>query len=381
MIQLQRGSRRGSGVSPFTVTAATSRALPDDLPADSPARCQALAAIIREMVREGGFRGREVVSALPLEVIQFKNLRLPPMPARELRTAVEWEAADRLQLDRAKVHLDYFDAGQVRQGEEIRQEIILMAASLADIEQHVQTLLESGLEPLAIDAMPAALARSIGTSQTVRNSANDAPAIAAGDEPQRDLHLIVDIGCHATTVVIVREGAIAFFKMIEVGSSKLEQAVGKRLGMTPDEVRLRRAESDHADSSAAVPDDGAWREALAEALGDLSRELQLCLRYYSVTFRGPRPSRAALVGSAADDARLASVLSEQVGVPFAAASPMSGFNVDSVPQLADSSGGGAWAVAVGLALRPFAAQHAGKAGGAGGDARVGAAPSAQEVAA
>src|SRR5687768_4694335 len=114
MLQLERS---GDG---YAVVAAESRALPAEVPAESAPRVDMFVGLIRDMLDTGGFSGRKVVSCLPAKALHYKNLRVPRMPADELKAAVEWEAADRLKLPVDAMHIQFFDAGEVRQGEELR---------------------------------------------------------------------------------------------------------------------------------------------------------------------------------------------------------------------------------------------------------------------
>lgn len=307
-IKLLQLERRCEGTASWSVAAAATRAMPTDLPPSGPQRITAISNIIRAMLSEAPFRGRTCVSCLPYSLIQFKNLRLPPMPADELRQAIEWEAADRLSAENGPVQFQYFDAGLVRQGDESRQEIILMTALPAAVEEHVTTLVQAGLGPMAVDVAPAALARVMAAhaehDEQMREDGTSAPA-----------RVIIDVGHGATQVVIVREGRIVFVKLIDVGP---------------------------------VNDDAT--------VAELARELQLCLRYYSVTFRGVRPDRAALIGEADRDAELARKLSEQLGIRVEAVSPLRHVDTSRMPEQARRAGLGRWAVAAGLSLRGLVPQ-------------------------
>ena len=71
-------------------------------PADGQAYQDAVTQAIAKCLSSAGFTTRRVVSALPASAVHSKNLRLPKMPADELRAAVAWEAADRLRMPAEK---------------------------------------------------------------------------------------------------------------------------------------------------------------------------------------------------------------------------------------------------------------------------------------
>ena len=344
MLQL----RRAEAGAPPVVVAAARGVLPADLPASGPERQGALAAVLRQMLRSGGFTGRRVVSCLPAEAIQYKNLRLPRMPADEMRAALVWEASTHLNLGPAeKLIVQYYDAGAVRQGEELRQEIILMAAATQAIDDHLALLLECDLKPLAIDALPGALARGAGVKD---DPGLDAPAT-----------VVVDVGHLSTKTLIARRGHVAFFKSIDIGGDKFDRAVAQKLNLPlPEAADLRRRMSQPAGPGAGdeplfgkARREGVERaifEAVRAETGELAREVGLCLRYYSVTFHGRRPEAILLAGGGAADPLLARVLAEDAGLAATAALPLGdGAITGSSDLTASGPHASDWTVAAGLA--------------------------------
>jgi len=307
MLQLTpRGDR-------FDVIAAAQEALPSDLPESGDLRKQALGQLITKMTSSGGFVGRSAVACLPATMIQFKNLRFPKMPADELTGAVAWEASDRLHLSSDQVRIQYFDAGEVRQGDEARQEIILMAAPIAAIDDHTEILTAGGLRPACIECVPSALVRALTTKPT--------------DDDPDPVRVIVDIGYASTKVVIARRGRVVFFKNIEISGQTLDAGVAQRLGLEPHEAaQLRqrlRPQADGATEDGTQPLFGDTRretveravyESMRTTLTDLGKELSLCLRYYSVTFRGRRPDYLLLTGGESTEPQLPKLLADAVGV-------------------------------------------------------------------
>lgn len=337
--QLSRWGRR------WRVSAAGVRLLPADLPVASPEHLAAQASALKDILASTPFKGRRAVSALPSSLVQYKNLRLPPMPPHEQRTAVEWEAADRLKLGQ-KFQIQFYDAGEVRQGEELRQEIVLLAAPNDAVEQHVALLVDCGLELDAIDAAPGALARW---------------AAAAGPHEPEDAQLILDLGATGSSVLICRHGRVTFFKRIELGGHHLEEAVAHSLSTTTVEAAVILAHRARDPQAAAATLPGASRrEGAAKAIGDavrpvltdLAREVGLCLRYHSVTFRGHKPQTALLTGGGAGDPLLPQVIVQETGMtalPLGAGAAVDFTQMDEAVLAASAPS--TWAVAAGLSMR------------------------------
>lgn len=347
MIQLERQGAH------WAVAAAASARLPDDIPSHGPARVETLTQIIQDMLAHNDFKGRRVVSALPAASVQCKNLRLPRMPREELTAAVEWEATDRLHLSVDSMRLQFIDAGEIRQGEELRHEIILLAASNQDIQEHLDVLCACELTPLAIDSTPTALARCV-------SGGNDLPV----DAPVR---VVLDIGQTNAKITIIRQGRIVFFKLIDIGANAFDHAVAQQLKLPRSEAaQLRRDCLKQTERDASeVPGDSALfgaskRESVSRAVyeslrgpvGDLAREVGLCLRYYSVTFRSKRPESMIITGSEAGQAHIPQLLADGAGLAVQTCETLDHLDWSAIQNISHADMHvGAWAMAVGLAMR------------------------------
>jgi len=305
----------------------------------------AVAAAIHKALAKGAFTTHRVVSTLPPSAVQCKNLRLPKMPADEVSAAVQWEAADRFRMGEGQASVQFLDAGEVRQGDEVRQEVVLLAARLGFVEEHVKALTECGLRPSAIDAVPAALARR-------------AEALTA-DAGQAVVW--IDAGHGSTKVLIVRDGQVLFYKPIEIGGAAFDEALSAALGLSPRQAKQDRESWSRPEtavderSGESEESNGPSREALdalRPSLSELGREIGLCLRYYGVTFRGARPERAMLVGGVAST-WLAQALSESAGVLVSPGNPLEGIDLAAVRDVIRPGMEGAWGAAAGLCLRQY----------------------------
>ena len=117
------------------------------------------------MIEQGGFTGHSVVTALPREIVHIKNLRLPLMPAAELPAAISFEARNVFPFNAESAYVDYLTAGEVRQGAEARQEVIVLAAKHGDVDAFVERLDRVGLRVASLDAEPCvSIARSNASS-------------------------------------------------------------------------------------------------------------------------------------------------------------------------------------------------------------------------
>jgi type IV pilus assembly protein PilM len=325
------------------VTAAAKMPLPPEVKSQPHLRMPLASDLIRQMLRQHPFRGRHVVAALPREIVHVKNLRLPHMPAAELPAVVQFEARNLFPFDSDKAKVHFLSAGEVRQGAEVRQEVILLAAKDDDVNDVVEHLHRAGAIIESLDIEASALYRSV--ERFIRRK-----------EDENDVHVMVDVGVRRSQVVIGRGRDISFIKPIEIGGFHFHDAVSRKLGITPDEAEALRRRLVEAGEPA---DPAARRDAVRQAVFDatrspmeeLGREISLCLRYYSVTFRGHRPTRLRLVGGEACDPQLQSLLNSALVIPVEVGRPL--FSVDTSKMKPTDRRGSMceWALALGLGLR------------------------------
>jgi len=316
--------------------------VPREAAADPDSRRQCLVDGIARLLKRKGFRGREVVMALAPEQVAVRNVRLPEMPPEELGPAVRWEVQNRFPFDTATAVVQWIRAGRVRQGGEELDEIIVLAAPRAEVDGLIDLAAHAGATLVSLDAAPCALFRGV-------------ERFLQRQEDERTVTVLVDLGAR-TTVVIAVGREIVFLKTVPIGGTLFNQAVAERLELEPLEAEaLRRRIGDRLAAGEAGPEDGAVRavaDALRPHLEDLADEIGLCLRYYGVTFRGPRPEVIQFTGGEAHQPQIPHMLGERLAIGVEVVDPFRGLRIDHLGTVLDRRGVRAeWATAFGLALK------------------------------
>ncbi len=301
----------------------------------------ALAAALPKLLAGGHFRGRLAALNLPRSIVHMRNIRLPLMPAAELDGAVAYEVKALFGFDAAEAQVRHIPAGEVRQGTESRQEVIVIAAKQSDIASFIEPLHARGLVLDSLDVEPCALYRSV--ERFIRRK-----------EDEQEVYVLAEVGACQTQVLIGKGRDIQFVKVLEMGGSKINQAVSAKLGIAPAEAAALRRRINETPESPDAPVDPiaqAVADATRQPMEELGRELALCLRYYSVTFRGQRPRRLRLLGGEGGDNKLRQTICASVGIDVECGRPL--YSVDSRKMEAPLRRGtqGEWAMALGLALK------------------------------
>jgi len=285
-------------------------------------------------IREGrNFRGREAVFCLTSSDLFAQNIRVAQAAGNELTKIVHHEAAGRLPFSSEEAEIRYLEAADVRQGDAVRREVILLACQQSALERILGLAEEAGLRPAAIDVEPTAMLRCY--SRQYRR-----------DNDQQRRVMFVNIGASTTTVVIARGSNVMFIKYIEVGGRHLDEAVCRNLKMSLDDAAaLRRHNGDRRADQRDADVTQSINESIRPVFDRLAKELSLCLRYHSVTFRGQPLSHLVLGGGEASQS-LVDWLATRLDMTCELGDPLRTFEKPVPPGRI-----GQWDVAAGLALR------------------------------
>jgi type IV pilus assembly protein PilM len=332
MIQLAQSERS------LRVLSVGQAPMPASASVDDVQRRRCAVSAIRQLLAHGRFRGRSAVSALSAEELQITSVRLAEAESPQVDKALRKEAAGRFDLDVETDAIDYLLAGSVRQDDEVKNEYIVLAAKAETVERHISLLEEAGLQPAGIDAAPCALFRSF--ERALRR-----------EEDRQQTVIFVDVGYRYTTVVFGRNGEICLAKQMPFGIARFDEEVASKLEIGASEaesvrLRLQRDEPVEEGTRHLVTD------ALASAAEQLARELSLCLRYHTVTFRGKRVERALVAGGGAHERVLLDVLQRHLSIAVEPAEPLRGMDVESATNVEVCSRSAPdLALAVGLSLK------------------------------
>ena len=321
--------------------------IPHEVRADAVLRREVVVEGIRRVLKEHRFRRREVVMLLSAEQLAIRSIRMPKMPEKELATAVNWEAQNKFPFDTATAVIQYVRAGEVRQGEQVLDEVILFAAPRVEVDRQIGLVREAGLEVISLDAECCGVFR--GFERFLRRREDEGVVSA-----------FADIGAQ-TTVVISRGRDIVFVKSIPIGGAVFNRAVAECLELAPSEaeaLRRRTAKRNREAAETSDQTDDQVRRAVSDAIRphreDLANEIGLCLRYYAVTFRGDRPDTMVFTGGEAHDPALAAALGERLNIRTEVGDPFRGVRTDQLGPVLDRRGcRSEWATVFGLSLKGF----------------------------
>ncbi|MCA9121092.1 MAG: pilus assembly protein PilM [Planctomycetaceae bacterium] len=284
--------------------------------------------------REGrAFKGNDAVLCLNHRQLFLQNIRVSKSAQIPLDRTVQQEAAGRIPFPVAEAEIRYLEAADIRQGDAVMREVILMACHRPVLERLLSVIEQAKLRPVAVDVEPTSLVRTY-TSQFRR-------------EEDRDVRtMYVHVGFQSTLVVIAQGDELLFVKYLDLGGKQFDEAVSRKLKMSiAESASLRRNNGDRRSDRQDPEITRSVADAMRPAVERLASELSMCVRYHSVTFRGRPLGRFVLGGGEASETLL-EALTKRVGVAGELSDPFRMYS-----RSGKSGRTCYWDIAAGLALR------------------------------
>jgi type IV pilus assembly protein PilM len=299
---------------------------------------EAVGAAIRRLWTESGFRSRQVVVGVANQKVVVRQAEVPAMSEEDMRSALRFEAQELIPIPLEDAILDFQVLETVPDAEGEGMARILLAAAQRDmIRTHLAAVERGGLTPTAVDLVPFALIRSLGSPQEFL------------PDPDRS-QAIVCIGAGVTNVVVHEAGVPRFVRILPVGGEDITRAIAEELDVDVDLAEDLKRRGDEAASDELEARTGG---IVNQRLGALVEEIRGSLDFYLAQADATPFERVLVTGGASRTRGLVDRLQQVLGgTPAEMARPLAALEVGKVglsdEQLAEAEP--LLAVPVGLSL-------------------------------
>ncbi|MFC5552045.1 pilus assembly protein PilM [Massilia aerilata] len=302
---------------------------------------RALKSLVREALAGGDFAGRRVVAALPPSEVRILPLTVHVAAGQNEQQAVARVVRDQLGAAALESVVDYYQVRSADASSSERQ-VLAAVASNAHVHAYLDALRGAGLEPVALDIGPAAIAR----------------LLAAMQEDYEQSVLLVNFGASKSFLTVIWGRRLMLDREVDFGETQLVDKLARALGLSP-EVALTLLHEHGVGSAERVPQPGAGpqtdigrtiREILYQEFAALAEELVRTQVYVASRTRGSALSRVYLNGSVARYPHIRPRMEELVRLPVEILDPFRAFRAAPAftPTFTVAQG---IALAAGLALR------------------------------
>jgi type IV pilus assembly protein PilM len=286
-----------------------------------------------------GFRGGEVVAAMPQEQLKVFSVDYTPAQGQADADVIATEVKDRMKDKARGLVVDFVPVRQATADERSKEAVVAVAAR-EDVTGFLEFLRHAGLEVSALDITGMALKRVV-------------PWIDRGSAPHLQNALLIHIGDASSQLTVVWGRRLMLDRSIEFSEQRLISRVVRLLDVPEPAAKRLLAEYGLAMSKGAGSEmDGVLREIVGAELALLKAEVGKTLHYAASKTRGNGIDSVLLVGAVARFPGVAQLLSKDLALPVEVLDPLSAFPHPLTPQqAAELSPLCGVAVAVGLALR------------------------------
>ncbi|MDR9391463.1 MAG: type IV pilus assembly protein PilM [Trueperaceae bacterium] len=289
---------------------------------------EGLAREVGTLFDDAGIDAKHVVTAVGNRQAITRNIEIPRMSRAEVAEAIRWEAERYVPFPIDEVALDYDlldDPDDVAEGDDLQ--VVIAAARLDLLREHVHALELAGLEPVVMDVKPFALLRSLkgallGEHLTKRTLTQ------SGYTEGNEIGVVLEIAASATTITLVRGDRVLMNRNIGVSGDDFTTALQRRFGLEFDDaerLKLERgrvvvdADAEASLLSVAASDDDRYPpkhvyEALRPVLTDLTTEIRRSLEFFRVQSGDATIARMFLSGGGAKLAGLPDAVSDALGI-------------------------------------------------------------------
>jgi len=304
-----------------------------------------LKALVRRALASKPFHGRSVVSCLPASDVQTMTLSYKRGPGQSDADAIVGELRERIKAEIEQSVVDYV-AIRGDDGEAAERSAIVAVADRRRVLAYLEALRAAGLDALALDIGPSALARLVSSLGHGAHYANA---------------LLINFGRGRSYMSVMWGRRLMLDRELEFGENRLVERLAGTLNMPEASVLQLLYERGFSAPEAAGADSALAEavrtvcEVLRPEFATLAAEVNKTLIYTASKTRGQSVERIHLLGSVARYPGVAALLQGLVSVPVEVVNPLNVFPVRpgaAVTQDLDPIAG--IGLATGLALREVA---------------------------
>jgi type IV pilus assembly protein PilM len=226
----------------------------------------AKAKAVAELMREGGFRTRRVVTSVSGKMVIVRYLTMVRMSDEELRNAIAFEAGKYVPFPLEECVMDCQPIeGAGDRASQGNMTVLFVAAKRSQVAEHLSLIQSAGVTPEIVDIDAFALSNAWSLTN---------PAPAADGKPRSVA--FIDVGAQKTSLNITIGESSLFTREIYYAGQDFTQAIARRMNLElPDAEEVKRNPGQN---------ETAVRESILSTIDDLGNEIQLSFDYFENQF-------------------------------------------------------------------------------------------------
>ncbi len=292
-------------------------------------KTEQVAEVLGRMREELGIAIKNVHCSLPETKAFLRIISIPEMTHDEASEAIKWEMEAHIPMKIDQVYYDWQILSPPLRRALGRMDVLVVAVARTVVDQTIETLESAGLSVQGFEVESIAQARSL---------------MAHGDDQTT---MIIDIGEHRTSFLVIVRGVPAFTSSIPLSAAMMTDVIAKDLGLSHEEAE--RVKIEHGIGS-VLKNDHIF-EAMKPLLQNLISEVQKSINFYLTGLRYTQKiDTIILCGGGAKTKGLVPYLSRSVGQEIQLGDPWVNLDLENLPPI-DREESAQYATAIGLAMQ------------------------------
>jgi len=257
---------------------------------------QAVTSALKQLWATFKFRSRKVALGVTHQQIVVRETTVANLPAREMRKALPFQVRDALPLPPERSLIDFYPLEDPDGADTVRG--LLIAAPKEPVLAAIRAVEAAKLHVVRVDLASFALLR-------------------AASRLDEQVEALIDIGAHATSVIVHQDGEPLIVRTIPRGGTEITKTIADRL-----DIPLPEAEELKCRVGLRTDTDPATTTAIKDAVRPLINEIGSSFAYLTAAGRQARVSRLVLSGGGSMLPGLLEALHNQLGVEAIAVDPV-----------------------------------------------------------
>lgn len=207
----------------------------------------AMGAAVKQLMRSSGITAKKAVGCIAGQnAVVIRIIEVPRMTDAELKETMKWEVERHVPFAPSETVLDYqpLTPRTPEAASGPNMEVLLAVAQQDAVSNYLDVLFAAGLDPVAIDVEPLAVARAVldlsGGQAVVR------PQPMLGelpyDQSPAETVAVINIGAANTEIAIYQGDQLAFPRSLPLAGDSLTRAIAEAMQYTIDQAEREKCE-------------------------------------------------------------------------------------------------------------------------------------------
>lgn len=280
-----------------------------------------IAEMLKTLMERARVTTKTCIMSLPNSAVFTSVIDMPKMTAKEMESAIQFEAKKYVPLPFSEVTLSWTIISENEDGASLKVLIIAVPNQIRDIYIKIFQLAGLNLEIIEIEAL------SLIRALVVDKNKNDA---------------IIDIGAKVTGLNFVRHGSLQLTRNLSIGGDTITERIAQALNLSPE-----RAEQFKRDFGLQGTD--FLPEAVKPVLSVIKTEIAQIIKLYNS--HTVTTDRIVLVGGGAQLPGIVEYFQTELGIPTVLGNTLAQVEFDEAVKPVLSRYSLHLSIAIGLAIR------------------------------